>query len=172
MLVDGKVRRDPKFPVGFMDVVHIPAVGKSYRVVVDRGGRLLFREIEKAEVSMKLCKVLKKNTLRGGRVQLAFHDGKTLVGEFGEFVPGDVARLALPELRVEERLAFGEGMIALVTGGSNVGRVGKIKKIEAIPGRPSLVTLEADDGQFQAPSDYVFVVGKEKQLVSLVEGEA
>jgi len=170
VLVDGKVRRDPKLPVGLMDVIQIPATGKSYRVLVDEGGRLFLREIEQAEVSFKLCKVLGKNTLSGGRVQLAFHDGKTLVGELAGFKLGDVAKLALPELKIEERLAFEEGAVSLVTGGSNIGRVGRIKRIEAIPGRPALVTLEADGSEFQAPSNYVFIVGKERPLVSVRRG--
>ena len=172
VLVDGRVRRDPKFPVGLMDVVHVPKLGKSYRVVIDRNGYLLLREIEQAEASLKLCKVLKKNTLPGGKVQLTFHDGKTLVGELGEFKPSDVARVNLPELRIEERLAFEEGMVALVTGGSNVGRIGKVMKIEVIPKKPSLVTLEEDGVSFLAPSNYVFVVGKEEAPVSLMVGEA
>jgi small subunit ribosomal protein S4e len=172
VLIDGRIRQDPRFPIGLMDVVHLPAIGRSYRILFDRRGRLVLHEVSQTEVSFKLCKVTNKIFVRGGRVQLTFHDGKTLVGEFQEFRLGDVVKLALPELKVLERLPFEEGALALVTGGKNVGKIGKIVEIKLIEGpQPNIVTLRASDGStFQAPEDYVFVVGREKPLISLLEG--
>lgn len=168
LLIDGRVRRDPKFPVGLMDVVQLPAIDRNYRVLLDRRGRLTLHEIPKDEASFKLCKVVRKVFVRGGRVQLTFHDGKTLIGEFGEFSSMDVVKLKLPDLKVVERLPFAEGALALIVGGENVGRMGGIIEIKVIEGtQPNIVTLQASDGStFQAPEDYVFVVGKEKPLIS------
>lgn len=172
VLIDGGVRRDPRFPIGLMDVVQLPAIGRNYRILLDRRGRLALHEIPQTEVSFKLCKVAHKVFVRGKRVQLTFHDGKTLVGEFQEFRPRDVVKLVLPKLKVVERLPFEENALALVTGGKNVGKTGKIVEIKLIQGtQPNIVTLQASDGStFQAPEDYVFVVGKEKPLISLLEG--
>lgn len=169
VLVDGRVRRDPKFPIGLMDVVQLPKVNRSYRVLLDTRRRLIMREIPQTEVSFKLCKVVRKDITRGKRVQLTFHDGKTLIGDFAEFKPRDVAKLTLPSLKVAERLPFEKDFLALVTGGANVGRVGKIVDIKLIEGtQPNIVTLQAPDGaNFQAPEDYVFVVGREKPFISL-----
>jgi len=172
VLIDGRVRQDPRFPIGLMDVVQLPAIGHNYRILLDRRKRLVLHEIPQAEASFKLCKVASKVFVRGKRVQLTFHDGKTLVGEFQEFRPRDVAKLALPELKVVERLPFEENALALVTGGKNVGRVGKVVEIKLIEGtQPNIVTLQASDGStFQAPEHYVFAVGKDKSLISLLEG--
>jgi len=172
VLIDGRIRQDPRFPIGLMDIVQLPAIGRSYRILLDRRGRLVLYEIPQTEVSFKLCKVAHKVFVRGKRVQLTFHDGKTLVGEFQEFRPRDVVKLALPELKAVERLPFEEGALALVTGGKNVGKIGKVIEIKLIEGtQPNIVTLQASDGStFQAPEDYVFVVGKEKPLISLLEG--
>lgn len=162
ILVDGRVRRDPKFGVGLMDVVQIPTTNQNYRVLLDTRGRLTLHEIPKDEVSFKLCKVLHKSTAPDKRIQLGFHDGKTLVGGYGEFRPFDVAKLALPDFKIITRLAFERGALALVTGGKNVGKMGKIVEI-----RPDLVTLTSDGMSFRAPKKYVFVVGMEKPLISL-----
>ena len=171
VLIDGKVRRDPRFPVGLMDVIQLPNINRNYRILLDRRGRLTLHEIPQAEASFKLCKVVRKVFVRRKQVQLTFHDGKTLVGEFQEFSPQDVVKLALPELKAVERLPFEKDILALVTGGKNVGKVGKIIEIKLIEGtQPNIVTLQAFDGSvFQAPEDYVFVVGKEKPLISLLE---
>ena len=172
VLIDGKVRRDPRFPVGLMDVVQLPTVDRSYRVLLDRRGRLILHEIPRDEATFKLCKVTRKILVRGKQVQLNFHDGKTLVGEFQEFSPRDVAKLALPELKTLERLPFEKDMLALVTGGGNVSKVGKIVEIKLIEGaQPNIVTLQASNGSaFQAPEGYVFIIGRGEPLILLQEG--
>jgi len=169
VLVDGRVRRSPKFPVGLMDVVRLPTLNRNYRVLLDHRGRLVLREIDQAETSSKLCKIMRKDIVRGKRTQLSFHDGKTLVGDFDEFRPGDGVKLALPELKVLERFPFEKGATALVTGGKNVSKVGTITDIKLVEGtQPNIVTLEASGETFQAPEHYVFIVGKEKPAISLL----
>ena len=37
--IDGKVRTDPKFPAGFMDVVQIDKTGENFRLIFDVKGR-------------------------------------------------------------------------------------------------------------------------------------
>ncbi|MCS7131187.1 MAG: 30S ribosomal protein S4e, partial [Hadesarchaea archaeon] len=157
VLVDGKVRRDPKFPVGLMDVVQLPAINRSYRILFDGKGRLVPREIPQAETSFKLCRVTKKITTKGNRIQLALHDGRTLVGDFQKVRPRDVLKLSLPKGEVMEHIPFEKGSVALVTGGENVGMVGNIIDIKLIEGsQPNIVTLQSSNGTtFQAPEDYV-----------------
>lgn len=168
LLVDGRIRREPSFPVGFMDVIQLPTLNRSYRVLLDHRGRLTMNEVDQAEASVKLHRVVRKQIVGGKKVQLTFHDGKTIVGELNEFKPGDVAKLTLPDLKVLERLPFEVGATALITGGRNVSRVGKISEIKQIAGtQPNIVTLKTDGEEFQAPEHYVFVVGKEKPSISL-----
>lgn len=164
VLVDGRVRKNSKFPVGLMDVVQLPALNKSYRVLLDVRGRLILREIPQAETQFKLCKVVRKDVISGRKIQLTFNDGKTLSGDFGEFKLRDVAKLSLPDPKILERIAYEKGTAALVTGGRNVGRLGKIVEVKLIEGtQPNIVILEAADGTtFQTPEDYVFAVGKRK----------
>lgn len=166
VLVDGKARRNPKFPVGLMDVLQLPALDRSYRVLLDRGGRLTLHEIDKNEASLKLCKVMRKKIVRKKQVQLTFHDGKTLVGDLGDFKRGDGIKLALPGLKILERFSFERGAIALITGGKNVGKIGRVIDIKLIEGpQPNIVTLETDNERFQAPERYVFIVGREKPAI-------
>lgn len=168
ILVDGRPRRDPKFPVGLMDVVQLPALNRSYRVLLDHRGRLTLNDIDQAETSTKLCKITRKQVMRGKKIQLTFHDGKTLVGNLGEFKPNDVVKLTLPDLKVVERLQMEVGALALVTGGRNVSKVGRISEIKLIAGtQPNIVILKSNGETFQAPDHYVFVVGKDKPSISL-----
>ncbi len=169
VLVDGRARRSPKFPVGLMDVLQLPTLNRSYRVLLDHRGRLVPHEIDKSEVSLKLCKVVRKNIVGGKRVQLTFHDGKTLVGDLSDFKPGDGVKLSLPDLKILEHFSFERGATALITGGKNVGKVGKVIDTKLIEGaQPNIITIEAGDERFQAPERYVFVVGKERPVIQLL----
>jgi small subunit ribosomal protein S4e len=168
VLVDGKVRREPSFPVGLMDIVQLPSLNRSYRVILDHRKRLILVEIDQAEASVKLCRATNKQIVRGKKVQLTFHDGKTIVGDLKEFKPGDVAKLALPDLKVLERFPFEVGAMALITGGNNVSKIGRIAEIKLIAGtQPNIVILKKDEESFQSPEHYVFVIGREKPSISI-----
>jgi len=51
--VDGKIRRDPRFPAGLMDVVSIKKTGELYRVLYDVKGRFVLRNIKPEEAKVK-----------------------------------------------------------------------------------------------------------------------
>jgi len=169
VLVDGRVRKDPKFPVGLMDVVQIPAMGKNYRVLYDRRGQLKLNEISDEEASFKLCKVVGKSMVKGGKIQLAFHDGKTSIGDFEDFHLGDTAKVTLPDFRVSERIGFEKGAKAIIIGGRNVGKVGEIEGIRCAGGRRAMeiVDLRENGTHFQASRGYVFAIGKKEPLISI-----
>merc|ERR1711926_33232 len=55
--VDGKVRTDPNYPAGFMDVITIDKTGEFFRLVYDVKGRFAIHRITAEEAQYKLCKV-------------------------------------------------------------------------------------------------------------------
>lgn len=60
ILIDGRKRKDYKFPVGFMDVIEIPKTGKVYRVLPDEKGQLILHPIEEENKAFKLCRIVDK----------------------------------------------------------------------------------------------------------------
>ncbi|MEA2090603.1 MAG: S4 domain-containing protein, partial [Thermoproteota archaeon] len=71
--VDGKARREELFPVGLMDVISIPDVEKSYRILPSSRG-LTLHSIKKNEAAFKLCRIENKSIVKGGNLQLNLHD--------------------------------------------------------------------------------------------------
>jgi small subunit ribosomal protein S4e len=58
ILIDKKVRRNSKFPVGIQDVIEIPKMNMAYRVLYDSKGRFCFVPLKKKnEKDFKLCKI-------------------------------------------------------------------------------------------------------------------
>ena len=53
VLVDKIVRREYKFPVGFMDVIEVLKLGEVYRIIYDTKGRLIPIKIDVKESNLK-----------------------------------------------------------------------------------------------------------------------
>jgi small subunit ribosomal protein S4e len=171
VLVDGRIRKDYKFPVGFMDVIQLPKSGKTYRVLPDERGRLILHPIVKENTEFKLCRIEDKTTIKGAKTQLNLHDGRNYLAE-GDYKAGDVVVLQVPEQEIKDHLIFESGAIGLVTGGKHIGEKGKVKDINiSRSSMPNTVLIETDDGNtFQTLKEYVFVLGKDKPLISLPGG--
>ena len=58
--VDGKVRKDPKYPVGFMDVITLIKAKTNYRLLYDVKGKFGLAKISADESQYKLCKVIRR----------------------------------------------------------------------------------------------------------------
>ncbi|MCC7551800.1 MAG: 30S ribosomal protein S4e [Methanobacterium sp.] len=170
VLVDGRIHKDYKFPVGFMDVIQIPKTEKAYRVLPDERGQLMLHPIEKANTGFKLCKIQDKTTLKGGKTQLNLHDGRNYLTE-DNYKTGDVLVVNIPEQEIKDHIKFEDGTIGIITGGKHIGERGTVKEINITSGpMPNTVLIETKEKTFQTLQDYVFVLGKDKPVISLPGG--
>ncbi|MGB9914123.1 MAG: 30S ribosomal protein S4e [Candidatus Bathyarchaeales archaeon] len=177
--VDGKIRRSDDFPVGLMDVIAIPELDKFFRILPSHKG-LILNPISKEEASFKLFRVEDKTLVKNGFTQLALHDGSTLLVKMVEsessavaYETFDTLKLGVPERQVLAQLKVKEGNLAVITGGKNIGKYGKIIEIEKTTSkkrRQALVVIEdAKGNRYQTVLDFVFVVGETTPLISLPE---
>jgi small subunit ribosomal protein S4e len=178
--VDGKVRRKDDFPVGLMDVISMPELNKFYRVLPSHKG-LFLNSISKEEASFKLLRVEDRTIVKNGNSQIALHDGTNLLvkaenPENPSEVPYETfatLKLGLPEKQVLDQLKTKKGNIAIITGGKNIGKQGKIveiEKTEAKKRRNALVVVEDEKGnRYQTILDFVFSIGEANSLISLPE---
>jgi small subunit ribosomal protein S4e len=175
--VDGRIRRDDKYPVGLMDVVEIPDAKSFYRMVPFPAKGLSLLKITKDEGGFKLCLIDDKIPLSGGRTQLNFSDGRNialsqagaLVGD--SYATRDTIQLGIPSQKILGHIKFVEGNYGLVVAGRNIGRHGKIVGIEkAKTSKLAKVTIQGARGQtFQTVANYVYAVGDDKPTIRLPE---
>jgi small subunit ribosomal protein S4e len=76
--VDGKVRRDTRFPLGMMDVVTIEKTGEFFRILYDVKGRFQAHKIDEKEANFKLCQIKKKAMGPNKIPYVVTHDGRTI----------------------------------------------------------------------------------------------
>lgn len=175
--VDGRVRRDYKYPVGVMDVIDIPSIDKRYRIIPVPTKVLGLVEISGEEAGFKLCRIEKKTTVNGGHIQLNLHDGRNILIKVNDprnptedvYETLGTLKVSVPDQRILDYVPLKEGVLAIVTGGRNVGRVGKVLEIRRGMRRyRSIVTIEDRSGnRFQTSLDYIFPIGLEAPLITL-----
>jgi small subunit ribosomal protein S4e len=174
--VDGKVRRRVDFPVGLMDIIAMPSVNEYFRIMPSPKGLVLSR-IDKDESSFKLARVENITAAQEG-VQVALHDGSNILVKVADpknpvevtHETFDILKLGLPEKQVLDKIKTKVGNLALITGGKNIGKKGKIvdiEKTEAKKRRNALVVIEDEKGvRYQTILDFVFSIGQAQPLIT------
>lgn len=172
IFVDEIPRKDPKFPAGLMNVIQIKKLKKYYRIVMTHSG-LKIIEISKKESKLKLCRINRKNTIKGNKLQLGLHDGRCILldsEEIKNYSTGDSLLIELPTQKIIEHIKMENGNIGFIIGGENKGKLVKIKSIKKTRSRePNKVVCELEGRELDAVKDDVFVVGKSKPLIKIME---
>ena len=84
----------------------------------------------------------------------------------------DTVKINLKDGKIEDFIRFDTGVIAMVTGGRNMGRVGVITHRERHDGGFNIVHIkDAIDNSFATRETNVFVIGREKPWISLPKGK-
>jgi len=177
ILVDGRIIREEKFPVGLMDVVSIPSTGENYRVLPDPIKGLILHPIGKEEATFKLCRIENKTMVKGGNIQLNLHDGRNILikvanpakPEEDVYDVLDVIKIGVPDQNIQAHIKFREGIQALIIKGKNRGLYGRVNKIEGpIQREYKTAIIESFNGNLvRANITYVFAIGENEQLISL-----
>jgi len=171
--VDGKIRTDPTYPAGFMDVVRIEKVNKVFRLLYDTKGRFTVQTIPDSEAKFKLCKVRRRQLGFKGVPYVSLHDARTVRYPDPLVQVNDTVKIDLETGKILDFVKFDVGNLATITGGRNLGRVGVIVSREKHPGSFDIIHLKDAAGQqFATRISNVFVIGKgTKSLVSLPKGK-
>ena len=145
---------------------------------------LFLNPISKEEAGFKLLRVEGKTVVKNETSQIALHDGSNMLMKTeGSESPSkvvyetfDTLKLGLPEKEGLDQLKTKKGNMAVITGGKNIGKQGKIveiEKTEAKKRRNALVVIEDEKGNhYQTILDFVFSVGGAKPIISLPEATA
>ena len=165
--VDGIIQKSLHHSIGLMDVVELEGVADVYRLVPKNGHILMPLKIDPAEKSKKLVKVKSKTTNKGGKMQLGFHDGRTITTDVDVSI-NDVCLLQIPEQKILDVIKFEKNSQVIITRGTNAGRVGTINEIkDGTFTLPKRISLLIDDKTVEIPANITMVIGKEKPVIQI-----
>jgi len=169
LIVDGRVRRDPAFPIGLMDVVEVKGSNTAYRMVPYKGRLLHPFMIDQDEKAVKLVRIDGKRLIKDGKVQLGTSDGRTLlVNDGSKYSVGDSILIRVPSQEIIEVIKLNRDALALVIKGSHLGKQIVIKEVpQGRLTRSSMIITDMDGKDITLPKDYVMAVGSKQPMVKL-----
>jgi len=165
--VDGVKRKSLHHGIGLMDVIELDGISDSYRLVPKDRAILTPIKIKTDEKNKKIVKVTGKTSIKGGKTQIKFHDGRTLISD--ELVNvNDSCVLQVPEQKILEVIKLEKNTQILVTRGINSGKTGVIKEIkEGTFILPKRIVTMIDEKTIEIPIRLVIAVGKEKPAIQI-----
>lgn len=171
--IDGKVRRNPRFPLGSMDVITIEKTNEHFRMLLDTRGRFLPHRIDAKEANFKLCKVLTKKIGKQKVPYITTHDGRTIRFPHPDIQINDSIKLNLTTGEIGTVVKFQNGAAVMVVGGNNIGRIGTLTSVERHPGSFDIAHVRDSLGHvFATRLGNIFIVGDGKEpAISIPKGE-
>mmetsp|Transcript_25400 Transcript_25400/g.37403 ORF Transcript_25400/g.37403 Transcript_25400/m.37403 type:complete len:262 (+) Transcript_25400:104-889(+) len=158
--VDGKVRSDPNYPAGFMDVVELEKSGDKFRLLYDIKGRFTLKRIDREETAFKLCRVNKVFVGKNKIPVAVTHDGRTIRYPDPILKVNDSVKVDIATGKMTSILKFEIGAMVMITKGHSAGRVGQLMHIEKHEGSFNIVTVKDTKGNvFATRLANVFVIG-------------
>ena len=165
--IDGVKRKSLHHSIGLMDVVELENISDVYRFVPKNNQILKPLKINETEKTKKLAKVVSKTSIKGGKTQLGFHDGRSMISDI-DVNMGDSCLLEIPKQKILEVIKLEQGCQVIVTRGINSGQIGTVKKIEGGTfNLPRRVLLELGERKIEISTEMIMVVGKEKPVIQV-----
>ena len=165
--VDGIKRKSLHHGIGLMDVIELDGLNEIYRLVPKNGALLKPIIIDSAEKSKKLVQVKSKTTIKNGKTQIGFHDGRSLIDETKISV-GDVCVLQIPEQKILDVIKLEKGTRVLIIRGVNAGKIGTINEIkEGTFVLPKRAEIKLADRQIEIQANLIMPIGKDKPVIKI-----
>eukprot|EP00178_Gracilaria_changii_P027497 TRINITY_DN8842_c0_g1_i2.p1 TRINITY_DN8842_c0_g1~~TRINITY_DN8842_c0_g1_i2.p1 ORF type:complete len:174 (-),score=11.39 TRINITY_DN8842_c0_g1_i2:38-559(-) len=147
-----------------MDVLDIPKLRKSYRLLYDVKGRFTLVPLKQKEAQFKLCRIENKFIGPNKICYLTTHDGRTIKFVNPEIEINDTIKLNLDDNKVTDFYKMKVGNLVYCYRGNNRGRVGTVYHINKFSGQSDLITVKDSKGhQFTTRTGYVMVIGNENE---------
>jgi small subunit ribosomal protein S4e len=146
-----------------MDVLSIPITKENFRVILDYKGRLKLTPIKNdAEAGLRLCRINGKKVIRKGKIQLNLSGNRNLLVEKCEYKPGDSLLIEIPSQKIAQHIKLENGTLIFITGGVHISSKGVVDIVEG-----NKITYSANNEKRNTRKEYAFVIGKEKELISI-----
>ena len=165
--VDGVKRKSLHHGIGLMDVIELDGLKEVYRLVPKDGALLQPIIIKATEKSKKLVRVKSKVSIKHGKTQIGFHDGRSLIDETKVSV-GDTCILQVPEQKILDVIKLEKDVLGLIVSGANAGKIGNITEIkEGTFVLPKRVIFKFEDREIEIPAKMIMTIGKDKPVIGV-----
>lgn len=162
ILVDNKIRKDQKFPIGIMDTIHVKKTKENFRLIVNQDNKYELKKITEAESKLKPCRIINKKTLKKGKVQLNLFDGRNILVDKDIYKVGDTVIFDLEKNKIVDHLKLDKGAMVYILDGKYIGHIGKVNDIVNETGfKANKILFSVNKEKYETLKDYAFVIPEE-----------
>jgi len=156
VLVNDKIRKDHKFPVGLMDIISIKDTNEHFILIYNTNLKFTLFPIKKEEAQDKIAKITGKTILKKNKIQLNLYNGYNLLVEKDTYKTGD--SIILNKNKIKKHLKFEKGAIVYLTGGKHKGHTGILEATSS--NLKNTIVIKTGDAKLTTKKDYAFVIEK------------
>jgi len=170
ILVNGKLYRDTKFPVGLFDVISFPTIKKHYRVVLTTLGKLQASEISDKEANTLLLQVNEKTSIKGGKLQINLSNGwNVLTDAKTKIKVGESVLFDLKKKKITENFGFSNGAQVYFVRGKRAGHSATFKSLKetGVLRRQKIAVLELGKETIESSLNNLITVGTKKVSITV-----
>ena len=115
----------------------------------------------------KIVLVKSKTTIKNGKTQIGFHDGRSLIDETDVNV-GDSCILEVPKQKILDVIRLEKNSRVIITRGANVGKIGVINQVkEGTFTLPKRVNILLEKREIEIPANMTMPIGKDKPVIQI-----
>jgi small subunit ribosomal protein S4e len=161
LLINSRKTKDMKRAAGLMDCLEFPNIGKVYRIIFNRQGKLELAEQKKGKEM--IGSISGKTTLAGGKVQLNLLNGMNIIAAKDLYKTGD--SLIIGEHgEIKDHFKLEQGASVMLIGGKQIGSVGTV---EELPEKTGDIIFKNKYGKFVTKRKFAFVIGRDEPVIDL-----
>lgn len=164
--IDGKARKDYRFPVGIFDTIEIVNINECFRVVFNTKGKIDLIKINKEMSLVKPYKIIGKTMVKG-KLQLNLFDGKNIFVDKNGYKVGDTVVISLPEQKINKHLKLDKKSTIFLIGGKHIGEIGNVEDVI----KNKIVYKDKKGDLIETSKKYAFVIGDSKYQLHLDKDE-
>ncbi len=159
ILIDSRIRKDYKFPVGLMDGIKIKKTKENFRVIINKNNKYELKKINDEELKLKPCKIIGKKTLKKGKIQLNLYGGRNIIVDKDSYCVGDTLLIDTEKNNINDHLKLAEGSTVYIDDGKYIGTIGKVNSIIIEKGlAKNKIVIIKDKEKIHTLKDYAFVI--------------
>lgn len=172
VLVNNKKIKDLGYNVGLFDVISIKDLNKNYRVVMSNNLKLKLVEIPEQEKDLKIIKIVRKNVVKGGKIQVTGIDGRNFIIDDKDIKTGDSILFNTKENKIEKIIKMNRGNLIYIFYGAKVSTIGKLENIKIFRkpfGHTRFIEYINMDNNKKEETifDYSVVISEDKSLITV-----
>jgi small subunit ribosomal protein S4e len=161
VLVNGQRRKDPKYPLGLLDVLSFSKTKEHFRLLLGTNKKMYLVTLSPDQAKYRIVKILGKHIIGKDKIQLNLFDSTNMLVKDNTHKVGDSLIIDFKN-KIQKHLAMEKGAYVFLIAGKHIGEHGQVLEINK-----NMIKIKTEDSEFETPKEGLIIIGKTKPEINL-----